>query len=99
MAAYRTKDQLIRGQKYYWDKYRIILEPLEPRRSEVDFGERKAPPGGFFYRLNAGPLRDLQQAREVCADLKAAGAPCWIRPPEPVEGRLPAAHKEDESDS
>ncbi|GAK34926.1 hypothetical protein JCM17846_00040 [Iodidimonas nitroreducens] len=99
VAAYRTADQLIKGQKYYWDHYQIILEPLEPRRSEVDFGDRNTAPRGFFYRLNAGPLRDLEQARDVCAALKKAGAPCWIRPPEPPEGRLPdEAAQQDEAE-
>lgn len=89
VAAYRTAAQLVRGQKYYWATFNTILGPLEPRRSEVDFGNRAGTPSGFYYRLNAGPLRDLGQAQQVCGDLKAAGAPCWIRPPEPKEGRLP----------
>ncbi len=94
VAAYRTADQLIRGQKLLWDRYSDILGPLEPRRSEVDFGDRETPPRGFFYRLNAGPLKDYAEARAICDRLKAIGAPCWIRPPEPTEGRLPEAEPE-----
>ncbi len=91
VAAYRTANQLIRGQALLWERYSDILGPLEPRRSEVDFGDRETPPRGFFYRLNAGPLKDYAEARAICDRLKAVGAPCWIRPPEPTEGRLPEA--------
>ncbi|MFQ5346554.1 MAG: tetratricopeptide repeat protein [Rhodothalassiaceae bacterium] len=89
VAAYRTAEQLVRGQKQLWERYADILGPLEPRRSEVDFGDRETPPRGFFYRLNAGPLKDYAEAREICDQLRAIDAPCWIRPPEPSEGRLP----------
>ena len=90
VAAYRTAEQLIHGQELLWERYSEILGPLEPRRSEVDFGDRETPPRGFFYRLNAGPLKDYAEARAICDRLRAVGAPCWIRPPEPTEGRLPA---------
>lgn len=91
IAAYRKADQIIAGQKYYWETFADILGPFAPRRSEVDFGDRDAPPRGFFYRLNAGSLKDYDEAAGICAKLKAVGAPCWIRPPEPKEGRLPAS--------
>jgi len=90
LAAFRTAERLIRARELYWERYGEVLGPLPPRRSEVDFGERETPPRGFFYRLNAGPLKDMAQAREICERLKQDGADCWIRPPEPSEGRLPS---------
>lgn len=89
VAAYRTADELRRGVQILWDAYGGIIGDLEPRRSEVDFGDRTDYPNGFFYRLNAGPLEDFAQAKAVCDQLHARGADCWIRPPEPTEGRLP----------
>jgi len=89
VAAYRSPQRLVQGRETYWSRYPDILGPLEPRRSEVDFGDRDEPPRGFFYRLNAGPLKDYEEAEAICRRLKDAGADCWIRPPEPSEGRLP----------
>lgn len=91
IAAYRTAEQLIAGRAIYWGRFDGILGDLEPRRSEIDFGERADPPRGFFYRLNAGTLRSFEEANAICERLEAEGAPCWVRPPEPAEGRLPAA--------
>lgn len=89
LAAYRTAEQIIAGWKLLSVKYADVIGHLEPRRSEVDFGDREEKPSGFFYRLNAGPLSGLEEAKAVCEALKARGAACWIRPPEPSEGRLP----------
>ncbi len=89
IAAYRTPAQLKRGQAYYWRKYAEVLGRYRPRRSEIDYGPRKKAPRGFFYRLNIGDLHDRAEAVALCKQLKALGAPCWVRPPEPPEGRLP----------
>lgn len=89
LAAYRTAEQIIAGWKLLSVKYADVIGHLEPRRSEVDFGDREEKPSGFFYRLNAGPLSGFDEAKAVCEALKARGAACWIRPPEPSEGRLP----------
>ncbi len=94
IAAYRTPAQLKRGQAYYWRKYAEVLDRYQPRRSEIDYGPRKTAPRGFFYRLNVGDLHDRAEAVLLCKRLKALGAPCWVRPPEPPEGRLPAGATE-----
>lgn len=90
IGAYRTIERLIRG----WDILRganlDILGDIEPRRSEIDFGEASMGPRGFYYRLNAGPLKTFEQADRICDELRARGTSCWIRPPEPSEGRLPS---------
>ncbi len=89
IAAYRKLSQLVRGWKILYGENKDILEGIEPRRSEVDFGGRGEYPDGFFFRLNAGPLATFAEAEKVCNELKARGTACWIRPPEPPEGRLP----------
>ena len=91
IAAYRTPAQLKQGQAYYWRKYAEVLGRYRARRSEIDYGPRKKAPRGFFYRLNVGDLHDRAEAVLLCKQLKALGAPCWVLPPEPPEGRLPAA--------
>ena len=89
IAAYRRPEQVMDGWHELSARYYDIIGGLEPRRSEVDFGDRQDEPRGLFYRLNAGPLSGFEEARDICEQLKAIAAPCWIRPPEPAEGRLP----------
>lgn len=89
IGAYRTLPQLVRGWKLLYVRNQDILNGIPPRRSEVDFGKRDEGPSGFYYRLNAGPLATLGEARIMCEELKRRGTRCWIRPPEASEGRLP----------
>ena len=90
IGAYRNIPNMVRGWKILYNDNEDILEGIEPRRSEVSFGEREnAGPQGHYYRLNAGPLKSFERASEVCKELKARGTACWVRPPEPEEGRLP----------
>ncbi|MEE8371596.1 MAG: tetratricopeptide repeat protein [Sphingomonadales bacterium] len=89
IAAYRSLEDLVKGWAILSEKYADIIGHLEPRRSEVDFGARGEYPDGMFFRLNAGPLEGFSEAREICDQMEAVGGECWIRPPEPEEGRLP----------
>jgi len=91
IAAYRKAEEVMAGWRELYEKYKDVIGHLDPRRSEVDFGEHDGPgPRGFYYRLNAGPLKDFNAAREVCDELHGRGGSCWIRPPERAEGRLPS---------
>lgn len=90
IGAYRTIKNLMRGWTILYRESGDILRDIPPRRSEVDFGARTEGPKGFYYRLNAGPLKTLEQARDLCRALTARGTSCWIRPPETTEGTLPA---------
>lgn len=90
LAAYRKASQLKNGWAELSEKYGHIIGGLPPRRTEVDFGDRPESPSGFFYRLNAGPLTSLTEALDLCASLRAAGADCWVRPPDGDEGTKPA---------
>lgn len=97
IGAYRTIKRLMEGWTILYRKNSDILEGIPPRRSEVDFGEnvKDGTPKGFYFRLNAGPLKSLSQAREICKELMARGTECWIRPPEKAEGKLPDQTPED----
>jgi len=90
IAAYRKIEELIAGWEILRAANMDILEFIPPRRSEVDFGDRLEKPDGFFYRLNAGPLETLAEARELCETLTERGTACWVRPPEVTEGKLPS---------
>ncbi len=89
IGAYRTIERLMTGWDILYDRNIDILADIPPRRSEIDFGTTEDGPKGFYYRLNAGPLKTLAEARAICDELKARGTRCWIRPPETSEGRLP----------
>lgn len=89
IGAYRTVERLVQGWNILYERNLDILADIPPRRSEIDFGAREEGPSGFYYRLNAGPLKTLQQARTICDELRERGTRCWIRPPESSEGKLP----------
>jgi len=89
IAAYRKASELVAGWDILRKKYFDIIGDLDPRRTEVDFGDRAQKPNGFFYRLNAGPLTTLEEAVERCDRMRAIGADCWVRPPEKGENTLP----------
>jgi len=91
IGAYRTIKNLMRGWTILYRQNGDLLQEIPPRRSEVNFGDRKQGPKGFYYRLNAGPLKTLARAKALCKELKARGTSCWIRPPEKTEGHLPKA--------
>ena len=91
IGAYRTEKALMRGWTILYRANADLLEDIPPRRSEVDFGDREeGKPRGFYYRLNAGPLGSLSEARELCRELLARGTECWVRPPEKSEGSVTA---------
>jgi Flp pilus assembly protein TadD len=90
IGAYRTEKALMRGWTILYRANADILGDIPPRRSEVDFGNREGKPKGFYYRLNAGPLKSLSHARELCRELLTRGTECWVRPPEKSEGRVTA---------
>lgn len=88
IAAYRHGSELMPGWRILSERYSDLISHLEPRRSEKDFGEREQEPSGYFYRLNAGPLRSFAEARDICIEMASRGGDCWVRPPEPAEGAV-----------
>jgi len=101
IGAYRTLKNLMRGWTILYRQSGDLLEDIPPRRSEVDFGDKDNEPSGFYFRLNAGPLKSFAHAKELCAALQARGTSCWIRPPEQTEGQLSKSKrvKRDKSDT
>lgn len=93
IGAYRTEKALMRGWTILYRANADILGDIPPRRSEVDFGDREGKPKGFYYRLNAGPLKSLGEARELCRELLTRGTECWVRPPEKSEGSVTAPER------
>ncbi|MEX0299983.1 MAG: tetratricopeptide repeat protein [Kordiimonas sp.] len=91
IGAYRTIKNLMKGWTILYRKSGDLLQDIPPRRSEVDFGKKDKGPKGFYYRLNAGPLKTFAEAKTLCEALKERGTKCWIRPPETTEGKLPDA--------
>ena len=91
IGAYRSLKRLTAGWGILYERNIDILKDIPPRRSEVDFGSRTEGPSGFYFRLNAGPLKTLAEARVLCTELRKRGTSCWIRPPEVSEGKLPSA--------
>lgn len=89
IAAYRDIEDLMPGWRQLSARYGNIFGAHEPRRSEVDFGDRTEEPSGFFYRLNVGPLSGLEESLSICEQVLRLDGECWVRPPEPAEGRLP----------
>ena len=96
IGAYRTIKNLMRGWSILYGQSGDLLKDIPPRRSEVVLENKGGGPGGFYYRLNAGPLKTFGQARDLCAALQARGTSCWIRPPEKTEGNLPSFQSVDE---
>ncbi|MEX1146763.1 MAG: SPOR domain-containing protein, partial [Sphingomonadales bacterium] len=89
IAAYRRASELVEGWDILREEYHDIIGDLEPRRTEIDFGDRPEQPNGFFYRLNAGPLTSLEEANERCQRMRERLADCWVRPPEDGENTEP----------
>lgn len=89
IGAYRSLKRLTAGWTILYERNIDILKDIPPRRSERDFGTRTEGPSGFYFRLNAGPLKTLAEARTLCTELRKRGTSCWIRPPEVSEGKLP----------
>ncbi|MBL4836508.1 MAG: SPOR domain-containing protein [Kordiimonadaceae bacterium] len=87
IGAYRSIKNLMRGWTILYRQSGDLLQNVPPRRSEVTFGSNEAPPKGFYYRLNAGPLKTYKEAKTLCNALKKRKTKCWIRPPEKAEGK------------
>ncbi|PCI64355.1 MAG: hypothetical protein COB37_01910 [Kordiimonadales bacterium] len=95
IGAYRTIRNLMRGWSILYSQSSDLLKDIPPRRSEVVLENKAGGPDGFYYRLNAGPLKTFGQAKDLCTALQARGTSCWIRPPEKTEGTLPSLENID----
>jgi len=88
IGAYRTIRRMSHGWQQLLAANEDILEDIPPRRSEINYETlTKTGKKGFYYRLNAGPLKDLDAAKALCAELETRNTACWVRPPEEAERR------------
>lgn len=63
LASFRSRDGALRGWELLKKKY-PDLQPLQPRISTLTL-----PDQGTFYRLNAGPLPSMDDAKAFCDKL------------------------------
>ena len=55
-------------------KYPTVLAGRQPLIRKVELGER-----GTYYRAQVGPFGSVEQANEMCSNLKAAGGQCIVQ--------------------
>src|SRR5262249_36089393 len=67
LSSQKSRDQAERGWKELQTAYPDLLGKLELTVREVDLGAAK----GVWYRVYAGPLASKQDAKDLCAKIKA----------------------------
>lgn len=73
LASYRRKDSAEGGWKQLRKAHPDVLDGLEFRLEEVELAER-----GLFYRLKAGPLAAVEEARRICNILTTRQVFCVV---------------------
>jgi len=71
LASYRDPSNALPGWKTLTRKYGDVLRELNWALAEVDLGDK-----GVYHRLEAGPLGSREEAKAVCAEIKAGGDSC-----------------------
>jgi hypothetical protein len=74
VAAERSDTEAQASFKTFQSKYPGVLGSRSPLIRRVDLGER-----GIVYRAQIGPFDSVEQARLLCARLKAAGGHCVVK--------------------
>lgn len=74
IASFRSKAKADAAWARYGKTHGDLLRGLEPLVRRVDLGAEK----GIYYRLRAGPLANLAEARALCAKLKARKLGCFV---------------------
>ena len=74
IASFRSKAKADAAWARYGKTHGDLLRGLEPLVRRVDLGAEK----GVYYRLRAGPLGTLAEARALCAKLKARKLGCFV---------------------
>lgn len=73
LGAHRSRTEVRRRWRSLRNRHRDLLSGLKLRIERVDLGRRK---GGVFYRMQAGPLKSPQSARDLCALFSKRGVRC-----------------------
>jgi len=71
LASYKVKAHADRSWRRLLKANGKLLSGLKPSIEQVDLGAK-----GVFYRVYAGPLKDLKAARDLCVDLKRRRTYC-----------------------
>jgi len=74
VAAERSDTEAQASFKTLQSKYPDVLGSRSPLVRRVDLGER-----GIKYRAQIGPFDTVEQAKQLCARLKAAGGHCIVK--------------------
>ncbi|GAK34059.1 hypothetical protein AQ1_01955 [alpha proteobacterium Q-1] len=74
LASYRDAKAASEGWADLSNKYPALLSGLSPRLSVLDLEQM----GGRFYRLVAGPFKEIAPARVLCSSLRESGAFCQL---------------------
>ena len=72
-ASYRRKDSAQSGWNQLRKAHPDVLDDLEFRLEEVELADR-----GLFYRLKAGPLAGVEEARRICDILTTRQVFCVV---------------------
>jgi 23S rRNA U2552 (ribose-2'-O)-methylase RlmE/FtsJ len=67
LSSQKSREQAERGWQELKTAYPDLLGKLELTVREVDLGAAK----GIWYRVYAGPLASKQDAKDLCAKIKA----------------------------
>jgi endonuclease III len=67
LSSQKSREQAERGWQELKTAYPDLLDQLELTVREVDLGANK----GVWYRVYAGPLASRQDAKDLCAKIKA----------------------------
>ena len=68
LSSQKSREQAERGWKELQAAYPELLGKLELTVREIDLGAAK---GGVWYRVYGGPLASKQEAKDLCAKIKA----------------------------
>ena len=74
LASYRSEKDAKRGWKSLQKRHGDLLGELSSRVNEVDLGAGK----GIYFRVEAGPLSDINSAENLCKKLKSRKMFCTV---------------------
>jgi hypothetical protein len=75
LASQRSEAEAQASFRVLQAKYSNVLGSLQPIIQRVDLGGTR----GTHFRAQVGPFASVEQANELCTNLKAAGGQCFVR--------------------
>ncbi|MBX6426621.1 MAG: SPOR domain-containing protein [Variibacter sp.] len=74
LASQKTEAEAEASFRALQAKYPTVLGGWQPLIRRVDLGSR-----GTYYRAQVGPFASIEEANELCSNLKAAGGQCIVQ--------------------